>query len=109
MKVTINRNLCGHHPAACEQCFGEFLRRNAAVPDRACITGLQDDGRPETFVEIKSGKYSGTLVVTDQNREHIIYDGWMKYVQMPFQAFEIVPPHGNDIRRILREEEAEQE
>lgn len=104
MKVTIDRNTCGHHPAACEQCFGEFLRRGT-VPDNACITDIEDDGRAEIFATIKSGKYYGTLLITDQNREEIIYDGWMKFVQMPPEAFEIVPPHGADIRRILREQD----
>lgn len=104
MKVTLDRNTCGHHPAACEQCFGEFLRRRT-TPDRACITDIVDDGRPEILATIKSGGYYGTLLITDQNREEIIYDGWMKFVQMPPEAFEIVPPHGAEIRRMLHEQD----
>ncbi len=106
MKVTLNRNMCGHHPAACEQCFGEFLRRGTA-PDRGCITDFVDDGRPEMIATIKSGNYFGTLVITDENREEIIYDGWMKFVRMPPEAFDIVPPHAAEIRRMLREQEEE--
>lgn len=102
MKVTIDRNSCGHHPAACEQCFGEFLRRGS-VPDRACVTEIVDDGRPEIVAIIKSGNYYGTLTITEENREEIIYDGWMKFVKMPPEAFEIVPPHGADIRRAQHE------
>ncbi len=105
MKVTIDRNFCGHHPAACEQCFGEFLL-HGAVPDRGCITKVEDDGRPEVLVQIKSGKYAASLVVTDENREQIIYDGWMKFANLPPEAFEIVPPHGADIRRMLHEQES---
>ncbi len=105
MKVTIDRNFCGHHPAACEQCFGEFLRHDA-VPDRGCITKVEDDGRPEVLVQIISGKYAASLVVTDENREQIIYDGWMKFANLPPEAFDIVPPHGEDIRRMLHEQEA---
>ncbi len=104
MKVTIDRNTCGHHPAACEQCFGEFLRHGAA-PDRPCIIDVVDDGRPEIIATVKSGSYYGTLVITDENREEIIYDGWMKFVQMPPEAFDIVPPHGAEVRRMLHERE----
>jgi hypothetical protein len=102
MKVTINRNFCGHHPAGCEQCFGEFLR-HGAVPDRSCITNVEEDGRPEISVDITSGRYTSTLVVTDENREQVIYDGWIKFVDLPPEAFEIVPPHGADVRRMVHE------
>ncbi len=86
MKVEINRNLCGHHPAACEQCFGEYLRQGT-LPDKGCITESEDDGKPEITVTVKSGPYRGTLVITDENREEIIYKGWMKFVRMPPEAF----------------------
>jgi hypothetical protein len=102
MKVTINRNFCGHHPAGCEQCFGEFLR-HGTVPDRSCITNIQEDGHPEMTVDITSGKYTSKLVVTDENREQVIYDGWIKFVDLPPEAFEIVPPHGADVRRMVHE------
>ena len=82
MQLTINRNKCGHHPAACEQCFGEFLR-NGTRPARGCFTEIVDDGRPEIIARIQSGDHFGTLVVTEENREAIIYEGWMKYVQLP--------------------------
>ncbi len=104
MRLTINRNLCGHHPAACEICFGEFLRRGG-VPDRPCFTDAVDDGREAITARFQSGPYFGTLEITEENREEIIYDGWMKYVQLPPEAFEIVPPHGDEIRRWLRERE----
>ncbi len=104
MKVTINRNHCGHHPASCEICFGEFLR-HGAVPDRGCITNVEDDGRPEVLVQITSGNYTTTLTVDDKNREEVIYDGYIKFLDLPPEAFDIVPPHGEDIRRMLREQE----
>jgi hypothetical protein len=104
MRVIVNRNLCGHHPAGCEQCFGEFLRKGA-VPDRNCTLDVIDDGNPEISAVITSGSYTTTLVVTDENREEIIYDGFMKFVDLPPEAFEIQQPTGNDIRRILREYE----
>jgi hypothetical protein len=104
MQVTINRNFCGHPPASCEACFGEFLRKGA-VPDRGCIVDVQDDGKPEVIATIVSGKYRGTLVVDDQNRDAIIAEGWMKFANLPPEAFDIVPPHGDDVRRMIREQE----
>lgn len=102
MKVIINRNLCGHPPFACEKCFGEFLR-TGAYPDRSCMLDVIDDGKAEVSAEITSGAYTTTLVVTDDIREQVIYDGYMKFVDLPFEAFEVQAPSGNDIRRIERE------
>ncbi len=81
MRLTVNRSTCAHHPAACEQCFGEFLR-HGTLPERGCLTDFVDDGRPEITARIQLGDSFGTLVVTDENREAIIYEGWMKFVQL---------------------------
>ena len=102
MRVIINRNICGHHAAGCEQCFGEFLRKGAVL-DRNCTLDVIDDGQPHVTAVITSGKYTTELVVTDENREEIIYDGFMKFVDLPSEAYEIKPPTGNDVRRITRE------
>lgn len=102
MKVIINRNLCGHPPFACEKCFGEFLR-TGAIPDRACMLDTIDDGKPEVTAVITSGKFTKELVITDDIKEEVIYDGYMKFADFPMEAFEIQPPHGGDIRRIIRE------
>lgn len=104
MKVIINRNLCGHPSFACEKCFGEFLR-SGAFPDRGCMLDTVDDGKPEVTAVITSGDYTTELVVTDDIKEQVIYDGYMKFVDLPQEALEIQPPHGGDIRRILREYE----
>ncbi len=82
MQVTLNRNRCSHHPAACEQCFADFLR-NGTVPERGCLSDPVPDGRAETTVLIKSGDRFGTLVITPENREEIIYHGWMQFVELP--------------------------
>lgn len=103
MQVTINRNFCGHAPAGCEECFGQFLRKGA-VPDRSCIVDVADDGKSEVTTTIISGKYRGTLVVNDSNRDAIIQEGWIKFAGLPAEAFDIIPPRGDEIRRMLREQ-----
>ncbi len=102
MRVIINRNLCGHPPFACEKCFGEFLRRGA-YPDRSCILDVIDDGSETVTAVITSGEHTRELVITDDIREQVIYDGYMKFADFPPDAFEIQPPHGEDIRRILKD------
>ena len=106
MLLVINRNYCGHAPAGCEECFSQFLRKGAA-PDRGCIVDLVDDGKPEITATIISGKYRGTLVIDANNRDAIIQEGWIKFAGLPSEAFDIVPPHGDDVRRMLRESEDE--
>lgn len=104
MQVTINRNFCGHAPAGCEECFGQFLRKGA-VPDRSCIVDVTEDGKEQVTTTIISGKYRGTLVVDATNRDAIIQEGWIKFAGMPPEAFDIVPPHGDEIRRMLRDQQ----
>jgi hypothetical protein len=103
MQVTINRNFCGHPPASCEACFGEFLRKGD-VPDRSCIVDVVEDGKPEVTATIISGKYRGLLVVDQTNRNAIIQEGWMKFANLPSEAYDILPPHGEDVRRMIREQ-----
>lgn len=104
MRVIINWNLCAHHAAGCEKCFGEFLSKGGVL-DRNCTLDAIDDGSDQITAMITTGKYTTELVVTDENREEIIYDGYMKFINLPFEAFEVPPPTGDDIRRITREYE----
>ena len=104
MKITINRNYCGHHPASCERCFGTFLQQGQ-MTDWPCLTGQEDDGRPEIEVHLTSGEYTTTFVVDESNRQEFIYNGYIRLIDLPPEAYEIVPPHGDDIRRMQRAEE----
>lgn len=97
MRVTINRNLCGSWPPACEECFNMFLARNFP-PDRACITSLVDDGSDTLVAEIHSGAHVGTMVVKPEDRETVLREGWRKFSNLPDEAFDIIPPHAADIR-----------
>lgn len=106
MRVIINRNLCGHPPFACEKCFGEFLLKGA-YPDRSCMLDVIDDGKPEVTAVITSGPYTREVVITEDIREQVIYDGYMKFAGFPDDAFEIPQPDGNEIRRIIHEYQRE--
>ncbi len=97
MRVTMDRNLCGSWAPACEECLGQFLAHGDR-PDRACITDMADDGSETVSVVIHSGHFVGTLTVTPQNRQAVISEGWRKYASLPDEAFDIQPPHGEEIR-----------
>ncbi|MGB8647243.1 MAG: hypothetical protein WCF84_18540 [Anaerolineae bacterium] len=81
MQLTLDRSQCAHHPTACEGCLAQFLQ-TGAQPARGCLGPPVDDGQPEITIRIKSGDSYGTLVVTDENRDEIIYHGWMQFAQL---------------------------
>ena len=79
MRVTIDRNTCMTVLPACEECFATFVL-NGCYPDRACIVDVEEDGNEATTVEVHYGHHSVELVVTDENREMIAYEGWTMFV-----------------------------
>ena len=97
MRVMIDRNHCGSWAPACEECLGQFLAHGDRA-DRACITQVIDDGSETVTAIIQSGHFVGTLTVTPENRQAIITEGWRKYSTLPDEAFDIQPPHADDIR-----------
>lgn len=103
MRVTIDRNLCGAWSPACEECFGVFVARGFQL-DRACITGAWDDGSDDVTAVIRSGGYVGTLKITPENRAAVISEGWRSFANLPAEAFDIQPPHGDYIRTTLRQD-----
>lgn len=96
MRVTLNRALCRHHPAACEDCFAQFLQTGEQPPG-GCITEVVDTGEPELVVKVVTGNQTGTLVVTNRNRDEVIYNGWMRFIRMPYE--ESVRTDGSQDRR----------
>ncbi len=103
MRVTIDRNLCGLWPPACEECFSVFVTRGFVL-DRACITGAWEDGSDDVTAVIRSGRYVGTLKITPENRQAIIHEGWRKFCTLPDEAFDIKPPHAEYIRMMTRQD-----
>ncbi len=97
MQVNMDRNKCGSWPPACEECFNMLVARNDV--DRACITEVVDDGSPNLVVTIRSGQHTTTLTITPENREAVMREGWIKFANLPEQAFEIKPPRGDDFRK----------
>lgn len=82
MRVTLDRDTCLTVLPACEECFATFVL-HGCYPDRACIVNTVDDGRDETTIVLRFDGRAETLVVTDENRELIAYEGWTAFVDEP--------------------------
>jgi len=78
MKVWINRDTCGSNLAACESCFGQFLR--TGVPDRGCIVTWRDDGSDAITVYMRSEGANHVIVIPPEKRDLIAYEGWPAFV-----------------------------
>jgi hypothetical protein len=86
MRVIMERDTCKSILSACESCFGTFLLRGC-IPDRGCITAVEEDGREETTLLVRYAGREQQVVVTDENRELLAYDGWTRYVDEPPDYF----------------------
>jgi len=79
MKVWIDRDSCDSNLSACLSCFGQLVR--TGVPDRGCITDFEDDGSEDMTVYMYSdGEERDPIVIPEEMREMVAYEGWDKYV-----------------------------
>jgi hypothetical protein len=81
MRIVMDRNTCTTILPACEECFATFLLRGC-VPDRGCIMEVEDDGSEEATLVLRYGNTEAQVVVTDENRELLAYDGWTAYAEV---------------------------
>lgn len=78
MKVWIDRNECESNLAACESCFGQFIR--TGVPDRGCILDVKDDGREDYTIYFKSDDHVEVIEIPADQVELVAYEGWSRFV-----------------------------
>ncbi len=97
MKITIDRNMCGAWGPACEECFGTFVLHGFPT-DRACLVEAVEDGSPNINAVIRSSHFVGTMTITPENREAVVWEGWRRFCTLPDEAFDIKPPHGDYVR-----------
>ena len=79
MKIWIDRDSCDTNLAACENCFGQMLR--TGVPDRGCIMAHMADGSEDFTVYMHSDGQDHMLVIPEEMREIVSYDGWPQFVE----------------------------
>jgi hypothetical protein len=81
MRIVMDRNTCTTVLPACEECFATFLLHEC-VPDRGCIVDVEDDGREETTLALRYGNNEAEIIITEENRELLAYNGWTAYVDV---------------------------
>ena len=86
MRIVLDRDTCTTILSACENCFGSFLLRGC-VPDRGCIMAVEDDGHEETTLLVRYARNEAEVLITDENRELLAYDGWSRYVDVAPEFF----------------------
>ena len=79
MRVKLDRNLCGHNLAYCERCLGKFLR-NPMGYERQCFLEIEDDGKEELTLEMKTNDEEVVLVLDEEERNMLAGDGWAYHV-----------------------------
>ena len=83
---------CSTGGTFCESCFASFVVHGCA-PDRACITEVIDDGKTDITLILRHGDDERMVLITEENREALVYGGWpgwVRFVEEPLEA--AVPP-----------------
>ena len=80
MRIVMTPGLCATpyrdtSDAFCQDCFANFLR-HGAYPDRACITGVVDDGQDVTTLVLRLGGTEQILTLSDEQRAALAEGGW---------------------------------
>ncbi|RMF82625.1 MAG: hypothetical protein D6737_01150 [Chloroflexi bacterium] len=86
MRVKVNRNLCDKHLAFCERCLGRFLKYPEGY-ERQCFEILEDDGKDELTLELKSGSHEATYVLDEEQRLLMAGEGWAYFVDFPVPMY----------------------
>lgn len=96
MRVKINRNVCPAHLAFCERCLGRFLLYPMGY-ERRCFEELEDDGKEDLTLELKSGDNEIVLVLDEAQRKEMAGEGWAYFVDFA------VPMYRDDVAKTLHE------
>ena len=86
MRVKINRNVCPAQLSFCERCLGRFLLFPEGY-ERRCFEELEDDGKPELTIELRSGEVERVLVLNEDQRKLVAGDGWSSFVDFDVHMY----------------------
>lgn len=68
MKIYLDRSFCNDSLPTCERRMARLIRFPLGE-DRPCITAIEDDGRMELTLVVKSDGQEATIVLDDAARE----------------------------------------
>jgi hypothetical protein len=78
MKIWLDRDTCDANLATCLSCFGQLAR--TGIPDRGCIVNFEEDNSEDLTIFMKSEGYEETIVIPEDMREVVAYEGWTEFV-----------------------------
>ncbi len=74
MKIYLDRSICNDSLPTCERRMAKLIRHPEGE-DRPCITAIEDDGKPELTLVVKSNGQEATIVLDDTARELAATEG----------------------------------
>jgi len=74
VKIFLDRSMCNDSLPTCERRMARLIRYPFGE-DRPCITAIEDDGRPELTIVIKSEDQEATIILDDETRELAATEG----------------------------------
>jgi len=86
MRVKINRNVCSAQLAFCERCLGRFLLYPEGY-ERRCFEELEDDGKAELTIELRSGEVEKVLVLNEEQRRLMAGEGWATFMDFDVHMY----------------------
>lgn len=86
MYVKINRNVCDHQLAVCEQCLGKFLAHPMGY-ERHCFEEVREDGSDLLTIDLHTGTHDVRLELTEEQRKLAAGEGWAKFINFAVPMF----------------------
>ncbi len=85
MKIYLDRSKCNDSLPTCERRMARLIRHPLGE-DRPCITAIEDDGRPELTLVVKSEGKEATIVFDNGARELASTEGISAFLpwSLPF-------------------------
>ncbi len=79
MKIYLDRSLCNDSLPTCERRMARLIRHPMGE-DRPCITAIEDDGKPELTLVMKSDGQKATLILDQGDQELAGVEGFSAFL-----------------------------
>jgi hypothetical protein len=79
MKIYLDRSLCNDSLPTCERRMARLIRFPLGE-DRPCITAIEEDGRPELTLVMKSDGREATIVLDRDDQELAGVEGFSAFL-----------------------------
>lgn len=86
MKIYLDRSICNDSLPTCERRMANLIR-NPLGEDRPCITAIEDDGRLELTLVVKSEGQEATVVLSSEDQEVAGTEGLSAFLPWPLPFY----------------------